>query len=164
VLGATGAQGSSVVRGLLRRRFHVRALTRTPESDAAERLRRAGAEVVRGDFADRASLRAALHSCRAVFASTCCLAPVDREIANGRNMINAVAGAEVDSFVFSTRQQELEAYARSLELPVIFLRVSCGDEAAIDALGDTVVSLLETQATVGGDVVSVGVPNASTAV
>jgi uncharacterized protein YbjT (DUF2867 family) len=144
VLGATGAQGGSVARHLFgSRRFHVRVLTRTPESAAAERLRTAGAEIVHGDFEDRASLRAALRGCRAVFGSTCCLAPVAREIANGRNLINAVAGAEIDHFVFSTTHAELEMYARSLELPLTLVRVPCGDGAAVERLGAALPAMLD---------------------
>jgi uncharacterized protein YbjT (DUF2867 family) len=143
VLGATGAQGASAARHLLDSgRFHVRVLTRTPDSAAAGRLRDAGADIVRGDFEDRASLRAALRGCRAVFGSTCCLAPAGREIANGRNLINAVAGAEVDHFVLSTTHAELEAYARSLELPVTVVRVPCGDSAAVEQLGAALPAML----------------------
>jgi len=147
VLGATGAQGGSVARHLLDSgRFHVRVLTRAPDSAAAGRLRDAGADIVRGDFDNRASLRAALRGCRAVFGSTCGLAPKGREIANGRNMINAVAGAEVDHFVFSTTHAELEAYARSLELPVTVVRVAFGDVAAVEQLGAMVPSVLDAPA------------------
>jgi uncharacterized protein YbjT (DUF2867 family) len=147
VLGATGAQGGSVARHLLDSgRFQVRVLTRTPDSAAAVRLRNAGADIVRGDFEDRASLRAALRGCRAVFGSTCCLAPEGREIANGRNMINAVAGAEVDHFVFSTAHAELEDYARSLELPVTVVRVPSGDSAAVEQLGARLPSMLDAPA------------------
>jgi uncharacterized protein YbjT (DUF2867 family) len=147
VLGATGGQGASAARHLLDSgRFQVRVLTRAPDSAAAGRLREAGAQIVRGDFEDRASLRAALRGCRAVFGSTCCLAPAGREIANGRNVINAVAGAEVDHFVFSTTHAELEAYARSLELPVTVVHVSCGDAAAVEQLGAALPSMLSAPA------------------
>ena len=147
VLGAAGAQGASVARHLLDSgRFHVRVLTRTPESAAAARLRAAGAEIVRGDLENRASLRAALRGCRAVFGSTCGLAPAAREVANGRNVINAVAGAEIDHFVFSTTHAELEAYARSLELPVTLVHVPSGDAGAVEELGATVPSMLDAPA------------------
>ena len=49
VVGSTGAQGGSVARALLRdpsATFDVRALTRTPESEAARNLARLGAEVL----------------------------------------------------------------------------------------------------------------------
>jgi uncharacterized protein YbjT (DUF2867 family) len=147
VLGATGAQGGTVARHLLGSgRFHVRVLTRTLESAAAERLRAAGADIVRGNFEDRASLRAALRGCRAVFASTCCLAPVDREIANGRNVINAVAGAEIDHFVFSTTHAELERYARTLDLPLTLVHVPGSDSAAVEQLGAALPAMLTAPA------------------
>jgi uncharacterized protein YbjT (DUF2867 family) len=60
VTGATGQQGGSVARHLIAAGHHVRALTRNPDSDAAKALASKGAEIVRGSFTDRASLKAAL--------------------------------------------------------------------------------------------------------
>jgi len=60
VSGATGKQGGAVFRHLKQRGFSVRALVRNPESPKARDLENHGAEVVRGDFADPASLNRAL--------------------------------------------------------------------------------------------------------
>ena len=60
VTGATGRQGGAVARELLRRGWHVHALTRHPEGEAAKKLAAEGAEIVQGDFDDPASLDAAL--------------------------------------------------------------------------------------------------------
>ncbi|TWH28405.1 NmrA family NAD(P)-binding protein [Isoptericola variabilis] len=49
VVGATGRQGSAVVRHLLRDGWRVRALTRDPSGTAARTLHDLGAEVVRAD-------------------------------------------------------------------------------------------------------------------
>jgi uncharacterized protein YbjT (DUF2867 family) len=115
VIGATGAQGGSVASHLLgRRTCTVRALTRRPESDAAQRLRARGAEVVKGDLEDRGSLRAVLKGVDAVFG-------VAGEAEHGRNLINAVAGAEVEHFVLSG-QDDLEQYTRSLGVHATFVR------------------------------------------
>ena len=62
VVGATGAQGGGLVRAILADRngeFRVRALTRNPDSDKARALAAAGAELVRADLDDQASLERA---------------------------------------------------------------------------------------------------------
>jgi uncharacterized protein YbjT (DUF2867 family) len=143
VVGATGAQGGSVARHLLADgQFAVRALTRRPGSREAEALRQAGAEVVWGDLDDRPSLRTALKGVDAVFGVTSFWEHGVREAVHGRNLVNAVAGAEVEHLVLSTlpgpgkvtrgaivsahldSKAALEAYARSLELPVTFVHVA----------------------------------------
>jgi len=59
VTGATGRQGGAVAARLLADGWGVRALTRDPASTKAKALKEAGAEVVRGDLDDPASLAAA---------------------------------------------------------------------------------------------------------
>ena len=46
VSGATGQQGGAVARELLTRGYPIRALTRNPESPAADALAKLGAELV----------------------------------------------------------------------------------------------------------------------
>ena len=60
VTGATGNQGGSIARELLEAGWRIRAMTRKPDGDAARALAAKGAEVVRGDLDDEASLRRAL--------------------------------------------------------------------------------------------------------
>jgi uncharacterized protein YbjT (DUF2867 family) len=67
VTGATGRQGGAVARHLLDAGFRVRALARTPTKPAAVALEQAGAEIVRGDMEDAASLRAAVAGAWGVF-------------------------------------------------------------------------------------------------
>jgi uncharacterized protein YbjT (DUF2867 family) len=103
VTGATGAQGGSVVRHLLARgRFAVRAITRNPESPKARSLADAGVEVVRGDLADPSSLPAALAGCHGVFGVTSFWEHFEGEYEHGKNLVEAVAAAGVEHFVFST--------------------------------------------------------------
>lgn len=142
VLGATGAQGGSVARALLSRgHFDVRAITRNPQSDAAAALRDAGAEIVKGDLDDVASLQAALDGCYGVFGVTNFWEHFAKEREQGRNLVEAVAAAKVQHFVFSTLppieketggalksphfdlKAEHEELARSLGIPSTFIHV-----------------------------------------
>ncbi len=142
VLGATGAQGGSVARHLLSRgTFDVRALTRKADSHAAQELRALGAEVVQGDLDDPSSLTAALEGCYGVFGVTNFWEHFEKEGQQGRNLVAAVAAANVRHFVFSTLppiekatngalrsphfdlKAEHEEYARSLGIPSTFVHV-----------------------------------------
>jgi uncharacterized protein YbjT (DUF2867 family) len=67
VFGATGQQGGSVADALLSAGWSVRAFTRDPTSARAQDLSAKGVEVVRGDFADAVSLRAAMNGVYGVF-------------------------------------------------------------------------------------------------
>ena len=68
VTGATGQQGGAVARELLAAGHKVRAMTRNPDSEAAKALADLGAEVVRGDLNDTASLERALKGAWGAFA------------------------------------------------------------------------------------------------
>jgi uncharacterized protein YbjT (DUF2867 family) len=73
VIGATGAQGGGLARAILAdpaRQFALRAITRKPDSPAAEALARAGAEIVHGDLDAPATLAAAFAGAHGVFAVT----------------------------------------------------------------------------------------------
>ncbi|XP_041263568.1 nmrA-like family domain-containing protein 1 isoform X1 [Onychostruthus taczanowskii] len=71
VFGATGAQGGGVARALLDDgSFEVRAVTRSPRKKEAEELRRRGAEVVKADQDDEASLERALAGAYGAFIVT----------------------------------------------------------------------------------------------
>ncbi|MDA1359838.1 NmrA family NAD(P)-binding protein [Glycomyces luteolus] len=67
VTGATGRQGGAVTARLLADGWHVRALTRDPDSTKAKALKASGAEVVPGDLDHRASLDAAVAGAYGVF-------------------------------------------------------------------------------------------------
>jgi uncharacterized protein YbjT (DUF2867 family) len=142
VFGATGAQGGSVARTLLERGlFDVRAFTRNPDSPAAQKLRDLGAEVVKGDLDDRASIRAALEGVYGVFGVTNFWEHYAKESEQGNNMINAVAGANVEHFILSSLppiekatggalksphfdiKAEHEEYAKKLGIPSTFVHV-----------------------------------------
>lgn len=73
VVGATGSQGGGLARAILADpsgEFAVRALTRNPDSAKAKDLAAAGAEVVKADLDDEASVRAAFEGAYGAFVVT----------------------------------------------------------------------------------------------
>jgi len=107
VVGATGAQGGGLVRAILSdpaRTFTARAITRKPDSDNAEALKAAGAEVVAGDADDPASLERAFEGAWGVFALTNFwehLSP-ERELEQAGNQARAAKQAGVQHVIWST--------------------------------------------------------------
>lgn len=96
VYGATGAQARPVARRLLEDGRTVRVLTRDPAK--AVDLRDLGAEVVPGDFTDRASLQAASEGMDGVFL----LVPfLDPQADYGRAAIDAARAAGVRLVVWN---------------------------------------------------------------
>ncbi len=73
VVGATGSQGGGLVRAILAdqsREFAARALTRDPNSPKAHKLAAAGADVVKADLNDEASVRQAFDGVHGAFVVT----------------------------------------------------------------------------------------------
>ena len=130
VFGATGAQGGSVARALLARgEFNVRAITRKTGSPAANALRDLGAEIVQGDLDDPASLAAALEGVYGVFGVTNFWEHFEKEGPQGRNLVNAVANANVKHFIFSTLPHIEKATGGALKSPHFDLKAEHEDLA-----------------------------------
>jgi len=71
VTGATGLQGGAVARHLLKLgKPEVRCLTRRPDSEASKTFKQLGADVVKADFDDPASLKPVRKGCTGVFGVT----------------------------------------------------------------------------------------------
>ena len=107
VAGATGAQGGGLVRAILADKsgpFTVRALTRAPSSDKAKALAALGADIVRADVGDVASLARAFEGAHGAFCVTFFWAHMkpEQEIAEARNMAQAAKQAKVAHVVWST--------------------------------------------------------------
>jgi uncharacterized protein YbjT (DUF2867 family) len=113
VVGATGAQGGGLARAILADRsggFALRAITRKPDSDKAQELSNAGAEVVKGDADDRASIERAFQGAYGVYALTNFwehFSP-ERELAQARNMAQAAKSAGVQHVIWSTLEDTRE--------------------------------------------------------
>jgi len=107
VVGATGAQGGGLAQAILADRdggFTVRALTRDPSSKGARALADRGAEVVRADVDDPASLRDAFRGAHGVFCVTFFWAHLspEKEIAQAGAMAEAARDAGVRHAIWST--------------------------------------------------------------
>lgn len=142
VFGATGAQGGGVARNLIARgKFNVRAFTRKGDSPAAQELRNLGAEIAVGNLDEPATITAALEGVYGVFGVTNFWEHFEKEAPQGRNLVNAVAKANVEHFIYSTLppiekatggalrsphfdiKAEHEALARQLGIPSTFVHV-----------------------------------------
>jgi uncharacterized protein YbjT (DUF2867 family) len=103
VTGATGQQGGAVAGALLSRGHHVRALTRSPDSDAAKALAARGAEIVRGDLGDRDSLFEAARGVDTIFAvSTPFEAGTDVETQQGINLTDVARVLGIGHLVYTS--------------------------------------------------------------
>ncbi len=107
VTGATGAQGGSLVRALLAdpaRTFAVRAVTRNAETDSARELKRLGADVVKADLDDLASLKRAF---KGAFGAYCVtnywehFSP-GKETQQAVNLAEAAKAAKLQHVIWST--------------------------------------------------------------
>jgi uncharacterized protein YbjT (DUF2867 family) len=105
VLGGTGHLGAQVVREVVQRGHHVRALVRAGAETG--KLSALGAELVRGNLLDRASLDAALAGCDALITTAIGYSNRRKGDARGgadtrgnRNLVDAAAAAGVRRFVF----------------------------------------------------------------
>ncbi len=139
VTGATGKQGGAVARHLLNEGWRVRALTRNPDKEQAQALRKQGAELVQGDLHDRNSLDDALEGVYGVFSVQNYWLPdvgYEGEIKQGRSLADAAKRAGVQHFVYSSvgaahrgmgqRHFEskwiIERYLEEIDLPYTIVR------------------------------------------
>jgi uncharacterized protein YbjT (DUF2867 family) len=107
VVGATGAQGSGLVRAILDDPgggFAVRALTRDANSEKARQLARAGAQVVSANLDDPESLVAAFQDAHGAFCVTFFwdhFSP-EKELAQAKTMAQAAKDAGLRHVIWST--------------------------------------------------------------
>ncbi|MFI6801406.1 NmrA/HSCARG family protein [Streptosporangium canum] len=110
VVGATGLQGRTVTRHLLRDGWRVRALTRDPNGAQAQALARAGAQVVRAQMEDLDSLTAAAEGAWGLFSvqptvgspGTAPDFTTEDEVRWGVNVAEAAHAAGVGHLVFTS--------------------------------------------------------------
>lgn len=103
VTGATGAQGGATASELTAAGFRVRILARNPDSSQARALANGGADVVKGDLDDTASVAAAMQSVYGVFSvQVPDSGGTDSERRHGFNLVNEAKKAGVQHFVHTS--------------------------------------------------------------
>ena len=103
ITGATGQQGGATARELLAAGHRVRAVTRKPDGDAAKALAALGAEVVKGDLDDAASLQKAFAGAWGLFAvQNTWEAGVEKEEVQGMRVAEVAKAAGVRHFVYAS--------------------------------------------------------------
>jgi uncharacterized protein YbjT (DUF2867 family) len=103
VCGATGRQGGAVARQLVKEGWHVRGLSRSPESPRAHALLERGIEVVRADMSDRSSLARAFADAYGVYSvQNGMTSGFDGEVTQGRNVGDVARAAGVRHVVYGS--------------------------------------------------------------
>lgn len=144
VCGATGLQGGSVIRGLLKGSgWSITGLSRSPDSPSAQALKDLDVDVVKADLEDKASLIEAFKDVENVFGVTQPWSSDYRkcnpeiEIKQGRNIVDACLETGVTHLVLSTSAHmeggrtgiphvdsklDVEEYAQKKGIPCTFLQ------------------------------------------
>ena len=123
VFGATGNQGGSVVDYVLKdpelsKEYNVRAVTRDPSSASSKALKEKGAEVVKGDLEDKASVKAALQGAHAVFLATVSVYDdrlKERELSTGKYVADEAVAAGAQLFVYSSLSCDPKVHSDKLK-------------------------------------------------
>lgn len=132
IFGATGRQGGSVAKALLKAGWSVRAFVRDAVGPASIALRDAGVELVSGSFEDTSKIRAAMKDTHGIFSVLPANLAADAEVRYGISIADLAAEIGVTHFVYSSgasvgdrltgvarfdAKQRIEAHIR--ELPII---------------------------------------------
>ncbi|MFL6722470.1 MAG: NmrA/HSCARG family protein [Sphingomonas sp.] len=113
VVGGTGAQGSGLVHAIHEDpagEFQARVLTRNPESEAGKRVAALGAEVVRADLDDEASIRKAFEGAYGAYCVTFFwdhFSP-ERELRDAELLAKSAAAAGLKHVIWSTLEDTRE--------------------------------------------------------
>ena len=103
VTGATGKQGGALIRELAGKGWSLRAMTRHPEGEAAQKLRGMGVDVVAGDLDDAAALKRVLAGAWGVFGvQNTWEAGVEREEEQGKRLAQLAKDAGVQHYVYAS--------------------------------------------------------------
>lgn len=104
VIGATGQQGGATTRALLAAGARVRVLVRDPQAQPAHALADRGAEAVRADIDDPASLRSAFTGVDGLFAMTTFAGPkgTQGEVEHGKQIADAAREVDLTHVVYSS--------------------------------------------------------------
>lgn len=137
VFGATGRQGGSVAKALLKARWPVRALVLDPSRSASLALQDAGAELVHGSFEETDVIATAMKDIHGVFSVLPANLSADDEVRYGTSIADLAAKGPIDHFIYSSgasvgnkltgvprfdAKSRIEAHIRELQLTATIVR------------------------------------------
>lgn len=137
VIGATGQQGGAVARHLLKGGWKIKALVRDESKQAAQEIKKLGAELITGDMADSSSIEKAMKDVYGVFSvQNFWQHGYEGELKQAKIVAEAAKNAGVKHFVFSSVggadrntkvphfevKFDVEKYIKSLGLPYTYIR------------------------------------------
>ncbi|RWR05589.1 NmrA/HSCARG family protein [Paenirhodobacter populi] len=137
VFGATGRQGGSVAKALLKAGWPVRALVLDATGAASLRLRNAGVELMQGSFEDRDVIRAAMKGAYGVFSVLPGNLTAEEEVRHGVAIADIAAETGIEHFVYSSgasagdvltgvprfdAKPRIEAHVRQLPITATIIR------------------------------------------
>lgn len=150
IVGGTGALGSNLARRLLEKGKQVRVMTRTPEK--AEPLKTMGAEVIKGDLLDRASLDRACAGVTAIAAAAHSILGRGKQasryvdLQGHMDLIDVAKAAGVGHFVYTSHYDYGAAYR---EVPLFRFKPMVEDYLRKSGLSFTILrptAFMESQA------------------
>lgn len=137
VFGATGRQGGSVARALLKAGWPVRAFVLDPAKPESRALQQVGAELVCGSFEATPSIKAAMKGVHGVFSVLPGDLSAEDEVRYGTTIADLAAESRIDHFVYSSgasvgdqltgvprfdAKPRIEAHIRDLPLTATIIR------------------------------------------
>ncbi len=102
VFGATGRQGGSVAKALLRAGWSVRALVLDAADTSSLKLRNSGVELVEGSFEDTDVIRSAMKDAYGVFSVLPANLTAEDEVRHGLAIADIAAETGIEHFVYSS--------------------------------------------------------------
>ncbi|HAU77935.1 MAG TPA: NmrA family protein [Agrobacterium sp.] len=137
VFGATGRQGGSVAKALLKAGWPVRALVPDSTKAASLQLRNSGVELVQGSFEETKVVRTAMKDAYGVFSVLPASLAAEDEVRHGISIADIAAETGVNHFVYSSgasvgneltgvprfdAKPRIEAHIRQLDMTTTIIR------------------------------------------
>lgn len=137
VFGATGRQGGSVAKALLKAGWPVRALIPDSTKAASLQLRNSGVELVQGSFEETKVVRTAMKDAYGVFSVLPASLAAEDEVRHGISIADIAAETGVNHFVYSSgasvgneltgvprfdAKPRIEAHIRQLDMTTTIIR------------------------------------------
>ncbi|MCR5942581.1 NmrA family protein [Ochrobactrum sp. XJ1] len=137
VFGATGRQGGSVAKALLKAGWPVRALVLDSSKAASLQLRNSGVELVQGSFEETKVVRTAMKDAYGVFSVLPASLAAEDEVRHGISIADIAAETGINHFVYSSgasvgneltgvprfdAKPRIEAHIRQLDMTTTIIR------------------------------------------